>query len=651
MKIALAAALVIIGTTPVFAETNYVERTEKLAAVLKSEAPQKEKADACRELAVMGTQEALGALSSLLQDEKLGHMARYSLETMPNGAVDSALLQALGQRDLKSALRIGIIGSLGRRQVVPAIRPLTTLLRDENSEVVFAASRALGSIGTSESAKTLLVAWANTPAPQCYVFAEGLLRAAEALAAKGQRTEALAIYDRLRDSQAPLQVRVAGLRGSILTREEEGLPILAKALRGDDFAIFDAAVRVSMEMPGTEVTQLLIQLYYSQKTADRKLVLLQEWGRRGDSAVVEHLARAANTLSQPKAIRLEALRSLPRIGTAETMEPLLGAIDDKDREIAQAALDGLAGLPGKEVDAVVAKMLGSSDPAQKQTGIELAGRRRLVGSVPALLKLAEDSDAKNRAAASKRLGELAAPSDLPALLQLLNQGQDVDAAEQAIAALCGRLPDAEAEVDKVIALLDAAKPAQKSALLRILGIISGEKALKSSLAAVGDGNGEVHDAAIRVVCEWKTSEPASEVLKFAKAAKNATEKRLCLRSYLGWARNSDQGAEKQLAMCREAASLADSTEDKKLLLGVLGGINTVEAVEMIRPHFDNAAVAEDAVTAVAAISDALLKSGDAAKLAAKLVEPLQNAQKATPNAELSKRTGELLKLAQSKSGK
>jgi hypothetical protein len=46
---------------------------DKLIAVLKSDAPHKEKADACRQLAVIGTKDAVAPLAELLRDEKLSH--------------------------------------------------------------------------------------------------------------------------------------------------------------------------------------------------------------------------------------------------------------------------------------------------------------------------------------------------------------------------------------------------------------------------------------------------------------------------------------------------------------------------------------------------------------------------------------------------
>ena len=65
------------------------------------------------------------------------------------------------------------------------------------------------------------------------------------------------IYDRLREVKAPHQVRAAALRGAILTRQTDGLPLLSTALHGDDFTLVLAAVRTAQEMPGSQVTRLL----------------------------------------------------------------------------------------------------------------------------------------------------------------------------------------------------------------------------------------------------------------------------------------------------------------------------------------------------------------------------------------------------------
>ena len=178
------------------------EQVDKLIAVLKSDASHKEKADACRALAVVGTREAVPVLAALLADEKLSHMARYALEPIPDPSVDQALREASGR--LRGRPLVGVIGSIGVRHDAKAVGALSRLLRDADPDVAQAAARALGSIGTAEAAKAIQDALPGSPAGNQLAFCEGLFRCAETLAAKGEPTQALAIYDHLRSLKLSL---------------------------------------------------------------------------------------------------------------------------------------------------------------------------------------------------------------------------------------------------------------------------------------------------------------------------------------------------------------------------------------------------------------------------------------------------------------
>src|ERR1039458_5987394 len=101
------------------------EQVTKLCAVLRSDAPQKEKADACRELARIGTKDAVAPLAALLPDDKLSHMARYGLETIPDASVDKALRDAAGK--LHGRQLVGVIGSIGVRRDAKAVKALAKL--------------------------------------------------------------------------------------------------------------------------------------------------------------------------------------------------------------------------------------------------------------------------------------------------------------------------------------------------------------------------------------------------------------------------------------------------------------------------------------------------------------------------------------------
>jgi len=337
--LACAGATQWIGASAAAAATAPVR---ELVAVLNSDAGHKEKADACRQLAVVGTRDAVAPLAALLGDEQLSHMARYALEPIPDPAVDDALRAALGT--VKGRPLLGVIASIGVRRDPRAVPALGTILRGPDAEPARAAARALGSIGTTEAAGALqLAATAAPEAQHRLALAEGLLRCAEALAAGGRRDQAIAIYDQLRAGDGPHQVRAGALRGAIRARGPGGLALLAEQLRSDDYILFSAAAQTAQELPGTDVTPALVGAV-AALPADRQVLLIQCMAQRGDRAVLPALLDLARAGTAPQPTRVAAIRALPGLGDASAVAVLDALVDDPDREIAQAAHDALAAL-------------------------------------------------------------------------------------------------------------------------------------------------------------------------------------------------------------------------------------------------------------------------------------------------------------------
>jgi HEAT repeat protein len=650
IKYAVVIALLFAVVTQSFGQTvppATKENVDKLIAVIKSDAPQKEKVDACRQLSVIGTKDAIAPLASLLADEKLSDMARYALEPIPDPAVDDALRDALGK--LKGRLLAGVITSIGVRRDTKAVAALSKLLQYQDSIVAQAAARALGSIGDLAAANALRGALPKTLAANQLALCEGLLRCAESLAAKGQREQAIEIYDQLRGAQAPHQARAGALRGAILTRQKEGVALLRQHLKSNDYILFSAAVQTSLELPGAEVTQALTS-EVSGLPADNQILITQALGKRGDAAALPTLFALAK--SGAKSVRIAAIKAIPEIGHASAVPVLVELLGNGDRQISQAAQEAIAGLPGQEADSAVTAMLNSKETNRQLTGLEMIGRRRMVTSIPALLKAAREADPKVRPVALSKVGELGGPAELPTLLDLLmslKESQDLNAAEEAVSNICTKADNPQSYTEKLTGLLAKAQPAQKSALLRVLGIIGGTNALRAVRAAVDDSNAEVHTAAIRALCGWKTTDAASELLALAKTSGNPNDKTLCLRGYIGLAARPELSAGQRLSMCREAAALIERNDEKKLLLGALGGVNSTDAIELITPYLDEPATREEAGTAIAAIAEKLLKDADASA-ASKLVGPLQKTIEVTTNTDLARRAKALLRQAQ-KQGK
>jgi HEAT repeat protein len=223
MKYAPVVAPLLTGAVQSSAQTVAAatkEQADKLIAVLGSGAPLKEKVDACRELARIGTEDAVPTLAKLLGDEKLSHMARYALEPIPDPAVDEALRDALGK--VKGRPLVGVIGSIGVRRDSKAVEPLVRLLKSPDAEVARTAARTLGRIGTSDAAKALQKTLAAAPDALRSAVADGCLSCAEAFLAQGKRSEAAAMYQEVGKADLPKHFRVAAAQGAILARQPAG---------------------------------------------------------------------------------------------------------------------------------------------------------------------------------------------------------------------------------------------------------------------------------------------------------------------------------------------------------------------------------------------------------------------------------------------
>jgi HEAT repeat protein len=751
-NLVLLTALVVVLTGPLFGQTIPPEGSEgKLIAVIKSNASHKEQADACRQLSIIGTKNAVPALAELLGDEKLSHMARYGLEPIPDPAVDEALREALGK--LKGRPLVGVIGSIGVRRDARAVTALAMLLHNPDPDVEKAASRALGSIGTSDAAKALMIAIeADSTRVNWLARHEGLLRCAENLAADGKRSEAIRIYDQLRKlDDAAHQVRGGALRGAILTRgndgkiprrpgetfqrwiqrKKNGVTLLLEQLRSDDYIMFSAAVQASQDLPGPDVTRVLTT-ELKKLPADNQILIIQTLGKRGDTAAVPTLSDLAKRGDTN--VRMAAIKALPDIGDASTAPALAELMTDSDADISKAAQEALGSLPGREADTAVMAMLNSSDTNRQLKALEMIERRRMTKVSAALLKATRDDDESVRTASIRVLGGLSEEVRFPVLIELLvNAGSssEIRAAERALSAACtreakpsagkvtirravysaigeGGSADVTKKVGKIVAsgslsvaasnanfgdpapgipkqllveytvagiahtktiregetltLTAGATPEifidqlcsalakapipQKLALLRILRVAQGPRALKAIHAATKDTNADVSSEAISVLCGWPTTDALPDVLELTRTATDNKVRILALRGTIRLIPLQDVRVQKKLAAFKEILPLVGRNEEKKLLLGALATVPAAEALSMVMGHLDNPAIKNETCFAAVAISEKIVQ-----KNPREVADSLQKVLRATDNRDLTRRARKILNQAKQAAGR
>ncbi len=577
------------------------ELATRLVAVLGTNAPNGAKDLVCRQLAVIGTSEHVPPLGGLLADEKLSHMARFALERIPGPEADEALRQALGR--VKGSLLIGVVNSLGNRRAEKAVPDLARLLGHPDASVAAAAASALGKIGPA-GVQTLADALRTAPAAVRPAVADACLLAADALAAAGRRDEAAALYDRIRAADVSKAARVAAVRGTILVREAAGLPLLLDQIQSNDPEMFGLALVLVREMPGAELAKALAARL-AGLPVEKQAAVIQALADRGDRAAGPAVLALAQ--NGPAVVRPAAFQALRRLGDASMLATLVQAAADAEGDTAQAATAALASMPGKDVDAALVAMVSGGQAKRRRVVIEAVGRRRIAAANSALLQAATDPDASVRQAALGALGETAALAEVPAMVDLLvkSPAPQRGATEAALAAACARMSDREAPSQALAERLGQADPEVKAALLRILGRVGGAKALETVRASIKDPNDSVRDIAVRILSDWPDAAAAADLAALAKSSDHPKSKVLALRGYIRLAGQPGVPAEQKLAMSKEALALAQRDEEKKLVLGVLGGVSNPASLAMVVPFLDYPAMKDEASAAAVAIGEKL----------------------------------------------
>jgi len=431
-----------------------------------------------------------------------------------------------------------------------------------------------------------------------------------------------------------------------ILRRNDGVALLLEHLRSKDYIMFSAAVQTAQELPGAEVTQALTA-ELNRLPADNQILVIQTLGKRADASASPALFALAG--NSEKSVRIAAIKSLAEIGHSSAVPVLAELLNDTDSEISQAAQESLAALPGRQADDAVMAMLDSSQTSRRLTALELIGRRRMTTSIPALLKAAVDADPQVRPAALRKVGELGSGAELPELLNMLMRfetSQDLEAAERALSAVCMKADNPQSYTGKLISLLVQARPEQKNALLRVLGVIGGTNALNAVRSAANDPNTQVRTTAIRVLCSWKTADAAPDLLALAKGSQNSSQKTAALRGYISLVRDENLPTEDKLAMCRNAAVLIQRNEEKKLLLGALGTVPAAEALSMAMTQLDDPATRNEASFAAVAISEKIVeqKPGEVAGA-------MQKVMQATKNRNVTRRARAVLNKAKKTPGR
>lgn len=592
---------VVAGTVTVAQDRAAADAKQReLIAVLQSEAPKADKAIACKQLTIYGTEAAVPVLAPLLADMELASWARIPLEAIPGPAADAAFRKAMGE--LRGRLLIGTINSIGVRRDAQAVPALIQKLGEGDAAVASAAAVALGHIGGDQAAQALVQALGQAPAGVRSDVAIGCILCAEQYLGAGKTAAAVKLYDTVRQADVPNQRHLEAIRGAILARGSEGIPLMVEQLESTDKERLGIGLRAARELPGRDVTEALAK-ELNGLAPDRRPLLLLALADRHDEAVLPIVLGAAQKGSQD--LRLTAIDILIRLGDVSCVPPLLEVATAGDAELSAAATETLVRLADKKVDADLLARLPEAKGKMRQTLIELAAQRQIAAALPAMVASLHDSNAGIRSAAVDAVGILGQDqqaADLVKLLQKTTNTRDRAAIEKALLAVSGRC--GVACIPHLLPLTQSNDNALHMIGLHALAIVGGPDALAQVKAAMDSKETAVQDEAVRILSTWPNNWPqdaeAGEILlALAQSDAKMSHQVLGLRGYLQYVRGNDQLAnDEKVARIKDLLTHIQRPEERRRAIAVLGEIPTTAALELLTSFTEDPAVAEEAYSAI-----------------------------------------------------
>ncbi len=485
-------------------------------------------------------------------------------------------------------------------------------LGDADPEVASAAAIALGRIGDAAATKNLEQALTTATAAVRSAVAEGCLYCAERSLSGDNAAEAVRLYDLVRAAEVPKQRILEATRGAIIARRAEGIPLLVEQLKSNDKSFFAIGLSTARELLGRDVTAALVSEMPSI-APERQTLVMQALADRGEASALPAVLQAAK--SGPVAVRIAALRVLPRLGNVSCVPTLLDVASEDNADLVQAAKESLQGLPGNDIDADLTARLERADAKVRAALIAVVGERRIAAAVPALLKASQDSDGKIRSAALTALGSTVGAGDLSVLIACVVKPlkpEDTEAAKKALRTACVRMPDREACAEELVNAMGQVPVPVKCTFVEILGAMGGPRALEALGGAAKTGSPELKDTASRLLGEWMTVDAGPVLLDVARKVNEDKYKIRALRGYIRIARQLDVPGEQRVEMCRQALDVCQRGEEKKLVLEVLGRNPSSQALALSAALLKDPAVKDDASQVAVAIAEKVIQGDPAA---------------------------------------
>ena len=550
-----------------------------LKVIQSTETSDVDRANAFEKIGDIAGEDAVEPLAGFLGDRTWSHYARYALQKMEGEDVTEALLKSLDA--LQGDLKLGVIGTIGRRRDAIAVAPLAKLLADADAEVADCAAVALGWIGTTDAAAALTEAFGAEKDPNRKAsLGSALLSVGQRLAKTGNTQAAIGVFDLLRDAELSKACRMGATQYAILARGAQGADLLVEQLKSSDTDCFQTGLAVSRVLPGERATKGLTDSLETESSPNRQALLILAMKDRGDNLALR--AVLAKLKSDSPAVQSAAIDAIGTLGDDSSVPILLSVANDATSE---AVLGSLVALQGANVNAALMK--AAEPPDTSTVAVKALGRRRAKETVDVLFQLsAADSSAISQEAIVA-LG-MTVPQDrfldLLALLKTAKSDSRKAAIQRAIHAAIFRSTQPDTCAEALGAMIPSSSGADREFLFEQVRTAGGARAVALMREFATGSDEALQDAATKTLGLWLSADAAPVLLQVAQGDGKFANR--ALGGYIRIFRQFELPETERVAMAAKALKVASRSNERNAAMDAMTRFPCVGTFELALDQLD-----------------------------------------------------------------
>jgi hypothetical protein len=180
------------------------------------------------------------------------------------------------------------------------------------------------------------------------------------------------------------------------------------------------------------------------------------------------------------------------------------------------------------------------------------------------------------------------------MLEKAVDGDDIVNLQQAVAAAAVRDTAPARRGAALVALMEAAAPGRKAAVLRVLPEVGGEAALRATVAETGNTDSRVQTAAIYALSQWPDYRAAAELLRIATTTASKRHRLLAVDGYVRLVGRANMPEQKKLALFESLLAQSFDNADKKLVVAGAAAVREPESLRLLARYLDDPVLGEQA---------------------------------------------------------